>query len=165
MKKARSISVKGNCSFSSTSRLERLSCTKVSPLWWSRDSLLGSLLSQRIASLWSMSSWTAMPWQDFTSQAGMDDRVLKEQLKEMEEALLRLQEVLLIQLSDILANDVSSYVEDALLSETDSISQNMLNAPVSHNHTTGWHQNSVLPGNLIIRCEYSSSHSHKLIDF
>lgn len=104
-------------------------------------------------------------WQDFTAQAGMDDRVLEEQLKEMEEALLRLQEEELIQLSDILANDVSLYVEDALLSETNSINQNMLKAHASHNDTTGRHQNSVLPGNLIIRCEYSSSHSHKLIDF
>ncbi len=51
-----------------------------------------------------------MPWQDFTSQAGMDDIVLKEPLKEIEEAILRLQEEQLIQLSDILASDVSSYV-------------------------------------------------------
>lgn len=81
----------------------------------------------------------------------MDDRVLKEQLKEMEGALLRLQEEEHFQLNDILANDVFSYVEDALLSETDSISQNMLKAPASHSDTTGWHQNSVLPGNLIMR--------------
>ncbi|XP_058645430.1 uncharacterized protein LOC131548272 [Onychostoma macrolepis] len=33
-----------------------------------------------------------------------------------------------------------------------------------HRDTTGRHQNSVLPGNLIMRCKYSSSHSQKLID-
>lgn len=85
MKKVRSISVKGNCSFPSTLALERLSCTKASPLWWSRDyriirpdSLLSSLLSQhrsvynrprsqRLASLWSTSSWTAMPCSVFST--------------------------------------------------------------------------------------------------
>lgn len=81
----------------------------------------------------------------------------------MKEAL-RLQKEELIQLNDILTNDVFSFIEYSQLSETDSISQNMLKAPASHSDTTVQHQNSVLPGNLIMRCEYSSSHSHKLIE-
>ncbi|XP_016132780.1 aryl hydrocarbon receptor-like [Sinocyclocheilus grahami] len=154
------------------------------------DSLLGSLLSQDLsvynrppepASHFSrkdvfmdshalLSVPNSIRWA-FTSQAmpdspDIDDRVLKEQLKEKEEALLQLQEEEPIQLNDILANDIFSYVEDALLRETSArgISQNMLNGPTSQSDTTGRQQNSVLPGNPIMRCEYSSSHSQKLTE-
>ncbi|KAL1266138.1 hypothetical protein QQF64_001813 [Cirrhinus molitorella] len=132
------------------------------------DSLLGSLLSQdrsiynrpqQTTSTFSlehvfMDSHALLSVPNNTSQArpdslDTDEKVLKEQLKEMEEALLRLQEEEPIQLNNVLANDVFSYVEDALLQETD---------------TSGRQQNSVLPGNLIMRCEYSSSHSQKLIE-
>ncbi|KAI2660248.1 Aryl hydrocarbon receptor [Labeo rohita] len=146
-------------------RQDHSSSTTVHP-----DSLLGSLLSQD-RSVYNQPPEPASPFslahvfmdspallsipnnihRDFTSQTvpDTDDGVLKEQLKEMEAALLQLQEKEPIQLSDILANDVFSYVEDALSRETD---------------TTGRHQNSVLPGNPIMRCEYSSSHSQKLIE-
>ncbi|KAL0183218.1 hypothetical protein M9458_022593, partial [Cirrhinus mrigala] len=141
-------------------RQDHPSSTAVHP-----DSLLGSLLSQD-RSVYNRPLEPVSPFslehvlmdshtllsipKSITSQAvpDMDDGVLKEQLKEMEEALLQLQEEEPIQLTDIPASDVFSYVEDALLRETD---------------TTGRHQNSVLPGNPIMRFEYSSSHSQKLI--
>ncbi|XP_073685127.1 aryl hydrocarbon receptor-like [Garra rufa] len=132
------------------------------------DSLLGSLLSQdrsvynrppQPTSPFSlehvfMDSHALLSVHNSNSQALLDSpdtdgKVLNEQLKEMEEALLRLQEEEPIQLNKVLANDVFSYVEDALLRETD---------------TSGRQRNSVLPGNLIMRCEYSSSLSQKLTE-
>uniref|UniRef100_A0A671NQR2 Aryl hydrocarbon receptor-like n=1 Tax=Sinocyclocheilus anshuiensis TaxID=1608454 RepID=A0A671NQR2_9TELE len=105
------------------------------------DSLLGSLLSHDLsvynrppepASHFSLkdvfmdshallSVPNSIRW-DFTSQAMPDS-------PDIEEALLQLQEEEPIQLNDILANDVFSYVEDALLRETSArgINQNMLN--------------------------------------
>ncbi|KTF89239.1 hypothetical protein cypCar_00019695 [Cyprinus carpio] len=151
------------------------------------DSLLGSLQSQdhsvynrppEPASHFSLKNIfmdshallsvpNSIQW-DFTSQAMLPsspdmDGVLKEQLKEEEAALLQLQEEEPIQLNDILANDVFSYVEDALLREA-SARDIMLNGPTSQSDTTGRHQNSVSPGNPIMRCEYSSSHSQKLTE-
>uniref|UniRef100_A0A671NPJ3 Aryl hydrocarbon receptor-like n=1 Tax=Sinocyclocheilus anshuiensis TaxID=1608454 RepID=A0A671NPJ3_9TELE len=139
------------------------------------DSLLGSLLSHDLsvynrppepASHFSLkdvfmdshallSVPNSIRW-DFTSQAMPDSPdIVTESLKSNVNIHHLIQ-----------ANDVFSYVEDTLLRETSArgISQNMLNGPTSQSDTTGRQQNSVLPGNQIMRCEYSSSHSQKLTE-
>lgn len=89
MKKARSISVKGSCSFPSTLQQERVSSTKPYPLWWSRGGRIirpappyiptpswapywvrtapstTSPRNQRLPSLWRTSLWTALPYSVF----------------------------------------------------------------------------------------------------
>nr|XP_055063448.1 aryl hydrocarbon receptor-like isoform X1 [Misgurnus anguillicaudatus] len=145
------------------------------------DSLLGSLLSQdqsvyeqpvEPASPFSVDrifmdshALLSVPWsrdvladgirQDLTTTPQSQGSGDQEGLKEMERALLELLDARAEE--PILANDVFSYVEEALLRESNSMNQ--IN---SGGNTIGQHEDYALPSNQMTRCQSSFSASRKL---
>lgn len=84
----------------------------------------------------------------------------QEELKEIEQALVELRHVTEdpTQLRDILANDVFSYVEDALLRESDGLCLSK-SGDVEVNRHKGYaqHQDCLLPSNQVMKCQGSGS--------
>lgn len=83
----------------------------------------------------------------------------QEELKELERVLLELKDAKgdPIQLGDILANDVFSYVEEALMRETSG------QADVNAHNDYAQHQDCLLPSNQMMECQTSAESDFRTI--